>query len=100
MTIQNPVWLNATEDKVFISVYVQPGAKKENIVGVYGDKLKIALVARPIEGQANRAVIALLSKKLKTAKSNITVVNGELSRAKRIEIKGCSPEEIVAALLP
>jgi len=57
--------LRATAAGVTLAVRAQPGAKKSEIVGVYGEgataQLKIAVQAPPIEGRANSALIAFLS---------------------------------------
>jgi hypothetical protein len=78
--------LRATAAGVTLAVRAQPGAKKSEIVGVYGEgttaQLKIAVQAPPIEGRANSALIAFLSETFGLAKSKIEIVSGELSRSK------------------
>jgi len=78
--------LRATAAGVTLAVRAQPGAKKSEIVGVYGEgataQLKIAVQAPPIEGRANSALIAFLSKTFGVAKNKIEIVSGELSRSK------------------
>jgi uncharacterized protein (TIGR00251 family) len=78
--------LRATAAGVTLAVRAQPGAKKAEIVGVYGDgataQLKIAVQAPPIEGRANSAIIAFLAETFGLAKSKIEIVSGELSRSK------------------
>ena len=61
-----------------------------------GDGLKIYTPAPPIDGEANDAVIALLSKTLRVPKSAINIVKGETGRNKRIEVEGMSDEQILA----
>ena len=78
--------LRATAAGVTLAVRAHPGAKKAEIVGVYGDgataQLKIAVQAPPIEGRANSALIAFLAETFGLAKSKIEIVSGELSRSK------------------
>ncbi len=52
--------------------------------------------APPVDGEANDAVIALLSKALKVPRSSITIVKGQNSRMKLIQIEGLSDQEILA----
>ncbi len=52
-----------------------------------GDRLvKIKVTAAPTKGQANEAVIKLLSKELGLKKSQIAIVSGQTSKIKVIEI--------------
>lgn len=71
-----------------IVVKVTPKASKNEIIGWEGDLLKIRLTAAPEKGKANDSLIALLSKKLKIAKSRIHILKGETSRQKLVEIEG------------
>lgn len=52
--------------------------------------------APPVDGEANDEVIALLSKALKVPRSSITIVKGQNSRMKLIQIEGLSDQEILA----
>jgi uncharacterized protein YggU (UPF0235/DUF167 family) len=47
---------------------------------------KIRLHAKPIEGEANEALIAFLAEHFSTAKKNIRIVRGANSRHKIIEV--------------
>jgi uncharacterized protein (TIGR00251 family) len=89
--------LRAVEGGVTLAVRAQPGAKKTSITGIYGEgdnaQLKIAVQAPPIEGRANSALIAFLSKLLGAPKGAIELINGELSRSKVFLIRGVSMEQ-------
>lgn len=50
--------------------------------------LKVRVRAAPIEGQANAALIALLATVLKLPKSRFTLMAGDVSRLKQIDIEG------------
>jgi len=69
-----------------LEVRVQPRSSRAVIVGVEGEAVKIKLTAPPAEGEANRQLIALLSKELSVPKSRIRIFRGETSRNKVIEI--------------
>lgn len=56
--------------------------------------LKIALAAPPVDGRANKALIAWLAVVLDVARSDIAIVAGAQSRNKRIRIKGWSAERV------
>jgi len=77
-----------------LECHIQPGATRGRILGDYDGKLKIAVAAPPVDGKANQALIAFLSKELGVAKSRIKLVRGESSRSKRLVIGGLSPDEL------
>lgn len=72
---------------LLLAVYVQPRSSKTQIVGAYGDRLKIKITAPPVDGKANKELIKLLAKTFSVPKSNISLLNGETSREKRFKIQ-------------
>jgi len=68
-----------------IKVRVVPRAKKES-VEQNEDGLKIYLRAPATEGKANKKLIEILAKHFKVKKYNITIIKGQTSREKVIEI--------------
>lgn len=67
-------------------MFVQPKASRDNIIGLQGDELKIAITAPPVDGKANAYLIKFLAKQCKVAKSNVRLEKGETGRHKRISI--------------
>lgn len=86
------------DGSLWLSVYVQPGASKSEIVGPHGDSLKIRIKAPPVEGKANEALQEFLSQQLKISKRSIQVIKGELQRNKVVRIEGVSLEDIKSVL--
>ncbi len=93
-----PVWLSEKDQDIVLRLHAQPGAKRTSVVGLYGDKLKIAIATPPVDGKANQAIIAFLAKTLGVSKSKISLISGETSREKRIRIQGITANECVAKL--
>lgn len=83
-------------DDLYLRIYVQTGAAKDEIVGVHGNALKVRITAPPIDGKANMALIKFLGKMFKTPKSNVLLLHGETSREKQFCIKSPAsiPEEL------
>lgn len=79
---------------VELFLHCQPGAKKTEIQGTYGDRLKIRLAAPPIEGKANEALIAWLSKNLGIPSSKIEILSGDTGRQKRVRLLGVELDRI------
>ena len=93
-----PVWLSEKDQDIVLRLHAQPGAKRTSVVGLYGDKLKIAVATPPVDGKPNQAIIAFLAKTLGISKSKLTLISGETSREKRIRIQGITANECVAKL--
>ena len=66
-------------------VTVKPGSSQEKIVETNPDELTIYLRAKPHDGEANDALIKILSKHFKVPKTTITITRGAKSRVKTIE---------------
>lgn len=71
-----------------LRVKVTPNASKNEIMGWEGDLLRIRIKGIPEKGQVNDELIAFLSKELKIAKSQITILSGHTSRIKHLRIEG------------
>lgn len=82
-----------------IVIYCQPGAKQTQCVGLHDGKPKIQLKAPPVDGAANKALIAFLSDTCGVPKSAITIELGASGRTKRVEVVGLSDEELSRRLL-
>jgi uncharacterized protein (TIGR00251 family) len=74
------------------TVHVQPGASRNQVLGLHGDALKLKLTAPPMEGKANKACIAFLSEALGVPKTVIEIASGRSSRRKQIRID-CSARD-------
>jgi uncharacterized protein (TIGR00251 family) len=72
------------------AVKVHPRARKNGITGVVGNSLKLALIAPPVEGKANQAVIEFFADLFAIPRSSVTIASGEISRNKIVRIAGVS----------
>lgn len=59
---------------------------KINLIDFCDEYIKVKIMARAVEGKANKAIIEYLSDILNIPKSKITIVNGEKSSIKTIAI--------------
>jgi uncharacterized protein (TIGR00251 family) len=78
---------------LLLKIIVQPRASKNEITGLHNDALKLRLTTPPIEGRANKAVIAFLAKRLHLPKSSISIKSGLQNRNKQLLILGCNEEK-------
>lgn len=93
-------WLRADADGVVLSLHVQPGAKKTEVAGLYGEALKIRLAAPPVDGKANAALIDFVAAKVGAGRTAVSLVRGQTSREKQLRIEAIAPETVIAALWP
>ena len=84
---------------MIFAVRVQPRASKDEIAGEMGGALKIRLRAPAVEDRANEALINFLAELLKTSRSAVSILGGERSRAKRIEIRGVTRQQVLNLLV-
>ena len=71
---------------------VVPGAQRTEVVGLYGDRLKVRLAAPPEKGAANQELIAFLAKRLHLPKGSVKLNLGAQSRAKLVEVLSLDPD--------
>jgi hypothetical protein len=81
-----------------IQVQVQPGASADRLVGKTNEEWKIALTAPPVDGRANRACAKFLAQILRVPPSSVSIVRGETSRRKLIQIDGMLQSEVESKL--
>lgn len=79
-----------------LALRVTPKARRNRIEGVVddgdgGSALKLTVTAAPEDGKANAAVIALLAKEWRLAKSVFAVTRGATGRRKTLTIAGDGP---------
>jgi uncharacterized protein (TIGR00251 family) len=86
--------IQETAAGVTFAVRVQPRARRNAIVGQFGEALKLALTAPPVDGRANEACVEFLAEVLGLPRSSVTIISGQSSRNKIIRISGCTAKEV------
>jgi uncharacterized protein YggU (UPF0235/DUF167 family) len=86
-----------------ISVRLTPGAAHDRLDGWDSDPdgrpvLKARVRARPIEGRANDALVRLVADALDLPRGAVSLVQGDRSRIKRLEIAGLDDDGVRARL--
>lgn len=85
------MFFEQTPQGIILRVRLSPNSSCCKVSGIFqtpdgSEYLKINIVSVPEKGKANQELIGWLSKKLKTAKSDITIISGELDRYKKLLI--------------
>ena len=77
-------WYQTGGDGVTIHVHAQPGAKRTEVAGVYGDSLKLRLASPPVDGKANECLIEFLAERLGVKRGQVKITRGLSSRRKNV----------------
>jgi uncharacterized protein (TIGR00251 family) len=91
--------IRPTATGVDLDLRVIPRARKTGLAGERDGRLLVRLVAPPLEGAANDALISFLAGLLKVPRRAVRIVAGERGRQKRVAIDGLDPETVRARLL-
>ena len=88
-----------------LAVRLTPGASADRIDGWDVDAdgrpvLKVRVRARPVEGEANAALIAFVAKSLRVSRSAVRLAAGATARLKRLEIDGVEEGDIIGVFGP
>lgn len=81
-----------------LQLYIQPGASRTEMAGVYDDAVKIRIQAPPVDGKANKALIRYLSKTFGISGSRVIILKGETGRKKLILLEGLPLKGVQAML--
>jgi len=80
--------LKEHDGAVTFDVLVQPRASRAKLGPIHDGRLKVAVTAPPVDGEANAAVIETLAKALGVAKGAVEVIAGASSRRKTVRVAG------------
>ena len=93
----DPGWARRTAGGWTLALHVQPGAKRSAAAGLHGERLKLRIAARAVDGRANDALIAFVAERLGVPRGRIAVARGERSRDKLVVVTGeCDPARLAA----
>lgn len=93
-----PFLQNLPDGSLLLRLHVQPRAAANELAGLQGDALKLRLTTPPVDGKANKAVIAYLAKFFHLPKSSLHIKSGQQSRIKTVVIKGADEQQVRRAL--
>jgi len=81
--------------EVLLSIKVVPGASRDQVSGMLGDRLKVRISAPAEGGKANKAVCRLIAGLLGIKTGAVEVVNGKTSPEKvvRVRVSGIESEQ-------
>lgn len=90
--------LDTRGDDVTISVRVTVRAPRTRVKGRYGDAVKIALTAPPVEGAANDELRRFIADLLGVRAADVRLLAGERNRDKVVAVTGVTIDTVAARL--
>jgi len=69
-----------------IRVHVQPGAKRDELAGLFQESLKVRLTAPAVDNKANGALVVFMAKLLGLKRSQVSLASGQTSRSKSLRV--------------
>ena len=89
----------AVGESAVLEVRVIPRGKRAGVDGERAGAVLIRLAAPPVDGAANAALIEFLSGALGVPRRDISIIAGERSRSKRVNITGLDIDTVRSRLL-
>ena len=81
-----------------LAIKAIPNAPRSAVAGWLGDTLKVKVHAPALEGRANEELCEFLAETLKVHHRAVTLVQGDKSRQKIVQIEGLGLAEVKARL--
>jgi uncharacterized protein (TIGR00251 family) len=95
-------WWRAADGGITVSLRVQPGAKRNEVVDASGERLRVRIAAPAVDGKANAALERFVAELFTVRRSAVSLVRGERSREKEVLVRGIDrpPSDGPASLTP
>jgi uncharacterized protein len=81
-----PTWAHRTDEGWVLSIRAQPGARRSEVAGAYGDALRIRIGAPANDNKANAELVRFLATSLGVPRRSVTIARGHTSRDKAVEV--------------
>ena len=94
-----PLRIENGDSAVRVWIKAVPGASRDQISGVLGDRLKVRIRAPAEDGRANLVICATIAKALKIKSKQVTIESGRTNPEKVVRIEGISAELVRAMLV-
>jgi uncharacterized protein (TIGR00251 family) len=69
----NKHWYRWQKDTMLLCVHLQPGAKTSDVNGIQDNRLRIRIKSPPVDGRANRELVAMLARDFGAKKSQVRI---------------------------
>ena len=79
------------QEVLTLALRVQPGARDSAWAGAFGDRLRLRIAARAVDGAANKACLRFLAQAAGVPAGAVTLLRGQTSRDKLVRLEGVRP---------
>ncbi len=86
--------MSSNADHAILRVKAVTGARRDEIVGMLGDRLKVRVAAPPEGGKANAAICSLIADALGVKARQIEILSGHASAEKVVRVVGADREKV------
>jgi uncharacterized protein (TIGR00251 family) len=91
--------ITKAEEGAAFAVHIVPKCKKNEVIGKYGDALKVHLTSASVKESCNETLLNFLAKKLRVNQKNVEIVAGTATTEKMVVVMGLTPIEAERRLL-
>ncbi len=92
--------IKALPSGVSIAIQVQPRSGSNKIRGIHDGRLKLAVDAAPVDGEATKQCLRYLAEIFSVANSRVKLLSGGQSRKKLVLIEGVTADDCHRVLAP
>jgi hypothetical protein len=82
-----------------IVVQVVTRARTTQVIGSYGNAIRIRVAAPPVDGAANEELVRHIAARLRVSRRAVTIAQGVASRRKTVLVEGLTTNEAVQQLI-
>ena len=83
-----------TPEGAIVNVKAVPRSSKAGIDGLLGDAVKVRVRSAPVDGKANKELVAVLADAFGLPKASVAFKSGETSKTKRLLLRGVASEAV------
>ncbi len=84
----DPPWLTRLPDGIALDLYIAPRASRTQVCGTHDGRLKLQVAAPPVDGAANKEIVAFIARWLGVARGDVSIASGEQGKRKRVIVRG------------
>jgi hypothetical protein len=88
------------EGALVIDIQVVPRASRAAVGPAVGNRLRVAVTAPPVDGEANAAVIDVLADAFGVRRAAVEILRGEKGKKKTVRVVGAARDTLERLLAP
>ena len=93
-----PLKVTEADGAITFDVQVVPRASRERLGPIRGDRLRVQLMAPPVDGAANEALVELVARSLGRRRGDVAIVRGHTGRKKTLRVAGSTRDALLARI--